>query len=408
MDDTSQTEPHVSQFRDELRKRPVRKNLQPVREAVRELELNTDATVVQVVGTNGKGSVVHYLVEYLSRIHDVVHFTSPHLVHPCERIGSNGQSISRNQFSELLLELPENYRENITPFEQLLLMVLHYQQSMDASYLVLEAGMGGRWDATSAIQADYTVLTAIEREHTQFLGETEREIVQEKTAQIPPGSTIVTGPMDEDIGKEVSKTIRERELTHVEADLKPSMHPLKRASRTAINVISQFDKNGDCLSEPVTSVPPGRQEFFKKNERTLFFDVAHTPRAVEASVSTLRHCMEKKTLPGGHPQAEKFNELDVADSSLIFGCMQGKFHKKLLERISTIFSEDRVVFTRVPSPRSKDPVELRKQWPDGSPSIETEPLNAINKLPDRGSEMSLLAVIGSFPLVGTLRQKITT
>ena len=133
-----------------------------------------------VAGTNGKGSVCAMLTEILT-LHDfrVGLFTSPHLVSVEERIRIGRKLISSRSFCRILTALKERIEELIaqkellsppTYFELLTCLALVYFEKQRVDMVILEVGMGGRFDATNVVKPVLSVITTISKEHQKFLG----------------------------------------------------------------------------------------------------------------------------------------------------------------------------------------------------------------------------------------------
>lgn len=152
--------------------------------------------VIHVAGTNGKGSVCAYLDAMLrSEGKRTGLFTSPHLVKINERIAVDGSPISDEMFCRAfdaaynaVREMKKDGMSHPTFFEFLLGMALHSFHIMGTEYAVLETGLGGRLDATSAVEPPLIcAVTSIGFDHMQYLGETLGEIAAEKAGIIRPG-----------------------------------------------------------------------------------------------------------------------------------------------------------------------------------------------------------------------------
>ena len=139
--------------------------------------------VIHVAGTNGKGSTIACLRSILEahgkRVHVV---TSPHLVHPTERIRLAGELIFTQELVDVLEEcLAVNRAEPITFFEMFMAASFLVMSRVPADYVILETGMGGRLDATNVIPNPVcTIITTISKDHEKFLGDTLDKIAFEK------------------------------------------------------------------------------------------------------------------------------------------------------------------------------------------------------------------------------------
>ena len=155
-----------------------------------------DLKILHVAGTNGKGSVCAYLDAMLRA--EGKHtglFTSPHLVRMNERIVLDGVQIKDERFCEVFEEALSKVREmqaagmpHPTFFEFLFGMAMLAFQKAGVEYAVLETGLGGRLDATNAVEHPLvTVITSIGMDHMEYLGDTIGKIAQEKAGIIKPG-----------------------------------------------------------------------------------------------------------------------------------------------------------------------------------------------------------------------------
>lgn len=153
--------------------------------------------VVHVAGTNGKGSTIAFLRAMLEAAGYRAHvYTSPHLVHFNERIRLAGSLIEEDALSDLL-EVCEsaNQGEQITYFEITTAAAFKAFAETPADIVLLECGLGGRYDATTVIDRPaLTAITPISMDHMQFLGNTLAEIAGEKAAIQKRSVTTIVGP----------------------------------------------------------------------------------------------------------------------------------------------------------------------------------------------------------------------
>jgi folylpolyglutamate synthase/dihydrofolate synthase len=158
---------------------------------------------IQVAGTNGKGSVCAFLEAIcLSAGLKIGVTTSPHLISVTERVRFNGEQISETAFAELASrtraaaeKLVESGELEIVPtyFEQVTAVALLAFAEVNVELAILETGLGGRLDATTAANAGIAVITRIDYDHQEYLGESLGEIAAEKAAIIHDNSLVVFG-----------------------------------------------------------------------------------------------------------------------------------------------------------------------------------------------------------------------
>jgi len=174
---------------------------------------------VQVAGTNGKGSVCAFLdaICRSANINAGV-FTSPHLVSITERIRIGGLDIRETDFArfatvvretseKLLAEGSIEYRP--TFFEQMTAIALVAFAEAKVELAILETGLGGRLDATTAANAEIAAITRIDLDHQEYLGDTIEEIAAEKAAIIRPDAKVVLAHQLPDVERVIVARCRE-------------------------------------------------------------------------------------------------------------------------------------------------------------------------------------------------------
>jgi dihydrofolate synthase/folylpolyglutamate synthase len=152
-----------------------------------------------IAGTNGKGSTGACLAAILHEAgHNVGFMPKPHLISYTERIELNGRPITEDEFVQTLeASVPafDGVAAELGPateFEMLTAMALAYLAPR-IDRLVCEVGLGGRLDATNALDLGVAVITNVDLDHQKYLGDTIEQIAHEKAAIIKPGNHVVTG-----------------------------------------------------------------------------------------------------------------------------------------------------------------------------------------------------------------------
>ena len=159
---------------------------------------------IHVAGTNGKGSVSHFLASILQEAgYKVGLYTSPHLVDFRERIRIGGEMIPQSA----VVDFVEHHRDmfdrlHLSFFEMTVGMAFDYFAREGVDIAVVEVGMGGRLDSTNVITPLLSVITNIGLDHTQFLGDTLDKIAVEKAGIIKEGIPVVIGDGARRIGLE--------------------------------------------------------------------------------------------------------------------------------------------------------------------------------------------------------------
>src|SRR3954467_2029355 len=159
---------------------------------------------VQIAGTNGKGSTA-IMLDSICRAAGIRAglFTSPHLISITERIKIDGQEMSTDEFARLTtkvrdtaLQLVEQNKLETLPtfFEHVTALALLAFREAEIDLAILETGLGGRLDSTTAARAKVVAITQVAMDHEEYLGKTIVEIAGEKAAIIRAGVIAVVGP----------------------------------------------------------------------------------------------------------------------------------------------------------------------------------------------------------------------
>jgi dihydrofolate synthase/folylpolyglutamate synthase len=168
--------------------------------------------VIHVAGTNGKGSTCAFLRAIAEAAGQRVHvYTSPHLVRFHERIRLAGTLVSEEALTGALEHVERvNAGAPITVFEVTTAVALHLFATVPADLLVLEVGLGGRFDATNVIDRPAaTAITSIGMDHMDFLGDTIGKIAFEKAGIIKPGVPCATGAQEKEAAEVIARVAAE-------------------------------------------------------------------------------------------------------------------------------------------------------------------------------------------------------
>src|SRR5215510_16544396 len=156
----------------------------------------TTPKIIHVAGTNGKGSVCA-MIDSICRAqgHRTGLFISPHLVTFRERIRVNGEMISEDAVADgltMIRDLIADWDPHPTFFEVTTALALKHFGDSKVDVAILETGLGGRLDATNAVQSNVSVITPIALDHQKWLGHTLAEIAGGKAGIIKPGVPVVS------------------------------------------------------------------------------------------------------------------------------------------------------------------------------------------------------------------------
>ena len=180
---------------------------------------------IQIAGTNGKGSTCAFLDAVCRAAHVTAGlYTSPHLVSITERIKINGAEISEKDFAHHATRIrnvgetlvKNGDLENVpTFFEQITAIALTAFAETKIELAILETGLGGRFDATTAAKAEIVAVTPIDLDHQEFLGETIEEIAAEKAAIIRDETKVVIAPQKNAVLKVILARCQEKKVVPI-------------------------------------------------------------------------------------------------------------------------------------------------------------------------------------------------
>jgi dihydrofolate synthase/folylpolyglutamate synthase len=269
---------------------------------------------IHVVGTNGKSSVTR-MTAALLEAHGLGTgaSVSPHTEHWSERTLVHGQEVAPETWAkavEQVARASEGVNRTLEEGEA----VTQFEAATAASFValanarvraaVIEAGLGGRLDATNTIPSKVTVLTSIGLDHTEWLGETEVEIAAEKLAVLRDQTTLVLGEVSDEVRVLAEETARERGARLVQAPADPGAEVRLRAPgefqrrNFAIACVAAEAFLGHLDREIAAQVAidvtvPGRLELIAERPPT-FVDAAHNPAGAAALAGSLPAVTESR------------------------------------------------------------------------------------------------------------------
>ena len=182
---------------------------------------------IHVAGTNGKGSVSHFLASVLQEAgYKVGLYTSPHLVDFRERIRINGEKIPEQKVVDFVEQNHSFFeKQGLSFFEMTVGLAFDYFRNEKVDVAVIEVGMGGRLDSTNVITPLLSIITNIGLDHTQFLGDTLEKIALEKAGIIKPAVPVVVGQTQTETKPVFERIASERHSPITFADSKWRVDP---------------------------------------------------------------------------------------------------------------------------------------------------------------------------------------
>jgi dihydrofolate synthase / folylpolyglutamate synthase len=322
-----------------------------VEAAVGDLEIALPCKVIHVAGTNGKGSVCA-MIDSICRAqgYRTGLFTSPHLVTFRERICVNGEMVSENAVADGLTtirNLVANWDPHPTFFEVATALALKCFSEAKIDVAILETGIGGRLDATNAFQSDVSIITQIDFDHEEWLGNMLAEIASEKAGIIKPRIPVVCAAQQ----PEAEKVIRAR-AAECEAPLQfvsesydgsqvalRGQHQKQNATVAVAGLrAAKIDVDSSTIVRGLATIEwPAR--FQKWDERTII-DGAHNPAAARVLAETWR---------------EIFGD---QKATLVLAVLSDKNFHGICEALAPI--TDSVLLPSIGSERAASPEELAK------------------------------------------------
>jgi len=273
-------------------------DLTRMRQALFKLEnpcLNIPA--IQIIGTNGKGSISAFLENILCKAKiNIGVTTSPHLFEVTERIRVNQIQISPKKFEILLKNIQTKLaQDKLTPFELIICCGLKYFELCDVDLLILEAGLGGRLDATTAHKLRPIIAFGnIGIDHTEYLGDSLEKITKEKAAVIEKGCFVVSSEQNtivrtiiNDRVKKVGAHIKWVEPLNEDWELGLNGNFQKQNAAVALKVAHILVERGwnikkeDMINGLANTKWPGRLELINYECKKILVDAAHNASAAK-------------------------------------------------------------------------------------------------------------------------------
>jgi dihydrofolate synthase/folylpolyglutamate synthase len=317
---------------------------------------------IHVLGTNGKTSTTRMIAAILER-HGIRTgtYTSPHLVSYNERVQMGEREVDTGAFAAAVARaaaaaervnrtLGED--DHVTQFELLTAAAFWQLARQGVEVAVVEAGLGGRYDATSVIESEVTVLTNVGLEHTRWLGPTVADIAAEKLAVVAPGTILALGSgMHEDASAVAHRVADVQDARIVQAGAQWS-EPLlatggfQRANFALAKVAAEaylgavgIELRAEAVREAALhTATAGRMQVIEREPLTVL-DGAHNPDAVKALAASLPEVVQGRPL------------------GLVLGVLEDKDAAAMLHVLLPMC--ERAWFTAPPSARALSPATLQ-------------------------------------------------
>ena len=353
--------------------------------------------VIHVAGTNGKGSTCA-MMDSIARAcgRRCGLFTSPHLIDFRERIKVSGRDIPETECAAMLTGLKticQRMETYPTFFEITLTLAMRWFRECQCDLIVLETGLGGRLDATTAVPADVCVITPVALDHMQYLGDTLEIIAAEKAGIFVTGKPAVSAPQEI-----VVRHVLEKEANGMRVPLEFVAEPLLGYPIALAGVHQQWNAalavaalhharvplNTDSVRHGLANVSwPGRFELIRPG---VVLDGAHNPQSARVLAATWQAVFPGKT------------------ALLVFSAVAAKDIAGILQCLAPISS--RIFFCPVATPRAVPAADLAACLPPDAPPHEIFGSFQAAFAAAR-SHGSPILVAGSLFLVGEARAFLT-
>jgi dihydrofolate synthase/folylpolyglutamate synthase len=330
-------------------------------------------------------------------------YTSPHLRSFAERIEVGEEPIAEADFAAAVTRVARAAEmvnrtaapdDRVTQFEALTAAAFDELARRRVEVAVIEAGLGGRWDATNVIPSKVQVVTSIGLEHTRWLGPTVADIASEKLDVVRDHATLVAGPLPAEAEPVVERVIAERHARLVRAPLDgpAPARALGRFQRQNFAVaraaaeafLGSLDERAVAAAAAEVEVP-GRLELVSSSGPLVFHDGAHNPAGAVALAEALPEVV------GGRRLVAVMGVLDDKDAA------------SMLSAILPL--ADAAVFTRSSNPRSLPPATLAALAAQvGGPPAEcvADPRAAVERARELAGPEGAVIATGSIYLIADL------
>lgn len=394
---------------------------------------------VHLAGSKGKGSTSVMIASILEAAGlKAGLYTSPHILSFAERVGTASGPFPEDLYGAAATELmdgvesilPEELpgRRPVTWFELVTTFAFLCFRRAGVDWGIFETGLGGRLDATNVLEPRISVITAIELEHTEFLGDTIEKIASEKAGIIKGSTPVIIAPQEEAVlsvlqaraGELRSPVHKVKELVSVSGDMAGSRMTVELRSRlfgkpvsTTLQLLGEhqlWNAATAALAVKIMlpTIPeeaiarglararlPGRFEVVERDKQRIVLEGAHTPNSVALSLNTFKRFLE---------EADNLSTESPQKGHLLFACAADKDAKTMAGLFSGF---DRITLTRPGQDKQSNPELLQEAFRQaGRPFTYHHDFHRAieNAVKEAGRQKAALLVTGSFYLVAEVKK----
>jgi dihydrofolate synthase/folylpolyglutamate synthase len=395
-----------------LQKSLGRMSLQPIIDMMQQLDdPHTAFRSVHIAGTNGKGSTTRILAAMLEEAgYTVGTYTSPHLMDFRERVRVNGDPIPPDRVATYYQEIAEQDID-LSFFEFTTALAFMHFAEEDIDIAVIEAGIGGRLDATNIITPDVSVITNVSEDHENWLGETPEQIAYEKAGIIKEQTPIVCGASGsprnviEEVAAEQDAPLhvvedridaeRQEEsagLTVTVADKTFETDIIAdyqvdniNTAMTACDLIKDYAVASDDMQRALAMLEiDGRMERIADHPLVLL-DGAHNPSGMRQAAQTIEELQQGKTIT-------------------VTSIMGDKNYASMMDEIESF--ADLILVSEADIDRAAEPDDLADCITDTDYEVEPEIRETVRKALELASAEDTIVFTGSLYFIGDVKWTI--
>lgn len=369
-------------------------------------------TSILIGGSNGKGSTTATLAQILHTANrKTARFTSPHLNSFSERFWVSGKPLPQDEIISLLIDI-KPYSEKITAsfFEIITALACKSFANNKVEIAVMEVGLGGKFDATNALEPSLSIITSIALEHTKILGNTLTQIASDKAHIMRPYCPCFTAAKHEAFNElknhanSINAQLIALDTTTIELkqinwqgtyfhlgfnsetlELHSPLIGSHQVENIALATLAaqKLGVTNKVIQQGVSNtVWQGRLEPINYQKRTFILDCAHNPAALAVLMKSLL-------------------ELNITKPSLIFGASADKDLSSMVKELEPFVKE--VILTGITkSPRAATPEQLSKFW-SLKKHLCQNPLQALKYAIENSKTTDFILVTGSIYLISETR-----
>lgn len=311
----------------------IRPELGRLRDVLEKLApIRRPKAVLQVAGTNGKGSTSTFIAS-LAEAHGLKAglYTSPHFVSFRERMRINGAPVSEDALLEPANRIMAVGGEHLTYFELVTALAALLFTDDDVDIAVMETGLGGTWDAVTALPVDMVAYTPIGLDHCQILGDTVAAVARDKAGAMRPGMPVFSAPQTEDALRELSLAAGEKGCSFTVSGGRETLPQRIRDGLLSLGLAGEHQNTNAGLALAVWRHFAARHGWNSSEDKeALGLARAFIPGRLQFVPASKEHGHPALLLDGAHNThgmtalGKALAQKGIAPAAVIFSCLEDK------------------------------------------------------------------------------------